>query len=1685
MSKVIALSILLILAPAASLAAEFLSKERGLTAATNYQMGDVDHVNLFNGNLSVTLPIGQQYPLGPSLGYGLVLTYNSNVWDYRPKECYDGINQVWIDYALPEPSARSNAGVGWELHLGRLFEPNQLPMNDGGEWIYISADGSQHAFYDELHPGAGAQANTLYTNDGSYLRMRHFSSGDTKCKPVEGDSGACRIIESPDGSVREFRNFGDWKLVRLRDAFGNWLDIDYSVNEWTLSDIHGRSHSVTFQDGNLSLVSLSGPDGTTADYVPSYTQTSIRRQGYTKPVCAPVSEGNAISVPLLTDLQQPDNTHWSMSYFTQWAFDTLSGGIEELLLPSGGKSGWTYQIYPFPSQSPKEIETAWMNNAQGVATRTIYWDPSNWNQKAVWTYDYKAIGNPPDPSFPAISCFHRQRVIDPVGNTTEYFFSTLRSSRHWAYGLPFTFCDPLTGSMASSGPFLSERWYEGEATSGNLKRSIWVEYTADGIAAGNGSDQESNARLVLRKEEFHDDGNRFREVLKSDFDGLGNFREMIIRGNFGLEKVARTEHYPAGKLLMNPETSLPLPGNTFVMPTGDIWLFGLSSATSITQRIDSTDPGTSSLSETCYSPQGFLLRSRILAGSTQQGHDLLRVFESETKGAPARATGFAAEVKLYGGDAAAEALGTGELCALNLPSDPEFHQKTSFSAGVGTRSAIVEPCDSEAEILQVFHSEIDAGTGAPLRSYDSAGFGTSFSYDEMGRLVREQPDQGAATLHLHTVTGPGVTTPAYQVELCDPTFGGADCPNDYRRLSSRNFYFDGLGRPTREAVAYPAQGNSEFEQSRSFSRDSAGRTTFESTWEKPLGTTYSGYDRFGRVSRIEPSGAAAVNYTYVGDRKVTREEKIGTGLDTTSSVFVTETYDQHGRLASVCENQQSAPSGDTCSGLLTTNTYDHADRLIEVCHVASGSSCGQRRKFDYDGRGFLLAEQQPEVGRTTADWTRFTYDTLGNMLTRDIDGDVDIPLHFRYDRAGRLTRIEENDGGLRPLKEFFYARENDESRGPFNKDWRAGKLFQARRHNWVQAVAPLPQAAGDVDGVVTDTYYFKGLGGAVSEKQTSLRLLSGTTAFRTGFGYDVLGKVSSITYPRCSDWPCYGNDPVRQVTFIRKMGYLTEIPGYASFNYQLGGSLLHHINFSNGITWKQQVDGATALPRPATISTSSAAGTELWSTGTYTYDGAGNIHGIGSLKYQYDGLGRLLKESQGVTTRQLATYDNFGNLTSLMTAGSSFTIPASPVTNRLLGAGTSYRADGSLSAITLGGEAIAYTYDGLGKLKYLQTPAEARVFFYDASDDRLLAWDCPTGSCGAVDRYLRWTVRGLKGEVLRAYDETQRDNRRWLEDFVYQNGRMIAATRRNSSGTEDRFAFALDHLASTRQVYDWSGNLVRSHSYYPFGQEVGAPDAADFVHKFTGHERDLISSDMSQLDYMHARYTSPILGRFLTVDPIGGFARQPSSLNRYSYVFNRPTTFTDPRGLFPWAEVYVDICLQKGLCYDDLVTVKSTYLPASRDLTLLFGYATFGREGIGSEGSSPPAEKFDVMAVLRDAKTNWLILPYFIWNSRTGGDWDPKRHCDQLDVKQPCQHFGNYVWGMLAAASGISLEVAQRGAGAYSALGPNAQDAWTWPMGSKWPLVDPPYGDDPIDSYWIRVGWLEYQKIQYEVPTNR
>ncbi|HEX9983227.1 MAG TPA: hypothetical protein VGF69_08185 [Thermoanaerobaculia bacterium] len=97
--------------------------ERGFASEKAYSFDGVDSVGLFNGNLGVSIPIGQRYAVGGSLSYQLMLSYGGNNWEFssideRPDP--NNPSEV-ITYNWAYPSRRDNAGFGWQLHLGRLL----------------------------------------------------------------------------------------------------------------------------------------------------------------------------------------------------------------------------------------------------------------------------------------------------------------------------------------------------------------------------------------------------------------------------------------------------------------------------------------------------------------------------------------------------------------------------------------------------------------------------------------------------------------------------------------------------------------------------------------------------------------------------------------------------------------------------------------------------------------------------------------------------------------------------------------------------------------------------------------------------------------------------------------------------------------------------------------------------------------------------------------------------------------------------------------------------------------------------------------------------------------------------------------------------------------------------------------------------------------------------------------------------------------------------------------------------------------------------------------------------------------------------------------------------------------------------------------------------------------------------
>lgn len=108
-----------------------------------------------------------------------------------------------------------------------------------------------------------------------------------------------------------------------------------------------------------------------------------------------------------------------------------------------------------------------------------------------------------------------------------------------------------------------------------------------------------------------------------------------------------------------------------------------------------------------------------------------------------------------------------------------------------------------------------------------------------------------------------------------------------------------------------------------------------------------------------------------------------------------------------------------------------------------------------------------------------------------------------------------------------------------------------------------------------------------------------------------------------------------------------------------------------------------------------------------------------------------------------------------------------------------------------------------------------------------------------------------------------------------------------------------DHLGSTVAVSDGDGRIHAEHAYYPFGlkrfSRVLSKPRSD--HLFVGNEEDRETG----LYQFHARFYSPLIGRFLSTEPL---LKSPEALSggsqsglAYAYARNNPVNFFDVDGM--------------------------------------------------------------------------------------------------------------------------------------------------------------------------------------------
>ena len=837
--------------------------------------------------------------------------------------------------------------------------------------------------------------------------------------------------------------------------------------------------------------------------------------------------------------------------------------------------------------------------------------------------------------------------------------------------------------------------------------------------------------------------------------------------------------------------------------------------------------------------------------------------------------------------------------------------------------------------------EHDARLGLPIKATDANNRVARLKYDALGReveRVREWDKSATTTTSYDSCTMCDVTvaagkcsfdesrtvTPAMVSETISPmtpTMQGAMS----REAPTTRRYFDKLGRPIRTEVeafegAHPRRVDAFY--------DARGRLACESapyhSDETPHYTTYE-YDLRDRVTAVTRPDGGSTAIVYGAVSATHRVKATATQTVKEAGGMVADTRASE-RLHNILGELVEATDGSdqmSANKVTTTYAYDTSGLLKTV------TADGVETSFEYDAAGnresvtnpdMGTAARDPDTGASASAWFRYT--GLGQVRER-IDGRGTTT--YAYDLLGRPTSRVDPAGGMKTVTATW-------SYDPTN-----GKGRLASR--------------GYGGTAFSETYEYNDQA-RLEETTTTIRDGSTTETLVASYGYDRLGRPSTTTYP--SELKVEHGYNARG--YLETLTDATTATKKTLVRYGAMDARgnIETETFGNGAQTTRAYDPKTG--RPTAIGTS--RGTSTFQSHAYAWltDGSlasrtANAAGSGATaralrkeEFDYDYLGRLDSAATklgGATTASRTLdygYDNRGNLTSKTSdASGDDDVTSTMYEQRSAGPHAltratvgdvvhdfHYDAQGHLERDdAASGDDRFIEWDGrglatkvtVGEAKDAEKPAARETFLYGpggaryrktsewkvvAADGTAVLKSETTYYVGAFEKTTRACTVG-EGE-----SETESVERTRVGPVLHVKRTPCGNSSANPAEIEYRH---FDHLGSSASITDAAGAELVALAHDPHGErrkpdwtrrlseaEIAAlgTDHGDRTSRgFTGHEH----LDRTGLVHMNGRLYDPLLGRFLSPDPIVANPADGQQWNLYSYAGNSPLSYVDPSGL--------------------------------------------------------------------------------------------------------------------------------------------------------------------------------------------
>lgn len=1320
------------------------------TNATQVSGPGGDLVSAYAGNLEIPISIGPTWKL-PGLSWGLSLHYSSMIWSLWP-------NPNNSELALGNIARRGPFGDGWRLTMGRVYQICLITGCPGiDQFYYEDPSGTSHQFLFDPNSRSGLVVPGK-SIDGTYMRAEMVLKQDNDPNSVD-DIDYFRIFpgnglvltfdshrpEDPgftpdDGQTEDF--YG-WLLTEMErrgpDATTVYsrVEVAYDPNHpFCMSAVRDYLGDSNTPLREITFVNASEKAGVT---IPGGYTTEIHMPGI-------INGNQAGEVVYRFSYEDPTDltlsvagTYWSKTYQNQlllsriefpgdpniahtFSYDPTTGELTGRTFPTGAGISYTYGPKQF-----SQMYSGLSSNAAGreVRSKSVTADGQTWTW-SFYRYRGTELGGP-----------GWTTVTDPFDNQTRYVF----------FDLTLDYSDPnvhwWTQGMTQYVETIRGAPYQG----GGLVGTPDVIRRVTTRVAGDFSDKYVYYTAI-------DDltsGVSQRTIIENfGYIGYGRFQSTAIYG------YDSSQQQTASKDFLR-EYDEPTDPNSIARRYAN-WVIQPMTAENVRGP-----SGVLRRSEMTYLDDGTLSTTRKLVDpNAPSAGDVLTELEFDPN------TGLPILQRVTGGD-----------------DGSVYQSEFTYSGPYLIKKRTLEPSGTPFPYYS-FDVDRDARTGLVLASRDASGNLTTIAYDELGR--------------------PTLTTPPGEEEPTVTTYDGLRSVKVLRGPSSGSHleattYLDDLGR-TVETRRVTGDGS---EVTKFNCYDAVGRLTFASVWHSPgngespgaptcppahngaKGTAFDyayqdgsggGTDPLGRVHMITAPDGARTKISYLGKNTSATaydiNETPGSGIGTeTTTTFM---RDGLGRLSYV----------DAPEGADARYTYDAAGDLkrIELLEdVEYGAPFIQVRSFGYDALGRLHYSNNLESG--TVLFTK--YDAAGNLLQKtDSDGTV---FMMTYDAAGRLTKVESSrldpNQTLLPsvtLATYTYDNPSDSS------TW--GRVTQADSFDENGVLVAEKKYAYDPNtGRPTDeSIQFPMWDGHEG-------IAAGDPVLRTCYTYDAFGFLSSMRYP--SEVNCAtASTSVGKLTYSYNYGRLTGIsdsrnpdPNNATsysvlsnVSYNVAGGVKFFLN-GNGVTTTVTPD---LMYRPQEIKVQGPGGGQgstYFDTGTFAYDGRGDIINIGTDAFSYDLIGRLktadLTDPNGSPHQLTWTYDDFGNILSEMTdpngGGSGKIFSIDPYTNRIesmASAQFEYDQRGNLTGQYVDPNVPnRYFFDARNRLISARTDAgtdPTAEFTYDSGGLRLMKTDPATGR-------RTFYVREAGGNVLSELVPSDAGllEGYWRKDYYYALGRVI------------------------------------------------------------------------------------------------------------------------------------------------------------------------------------------------------------------------------------------------------------------------------------------------------------------------